>query len=650
MSAPSSPPPTTPGLLTLPNGLCMPPLQRFAVISRQDASIGAHNLDGGIAVGGELRTPASNPNPHPITINNAPSWVYTFAPGTTTASFHWNGGILNIGQWTGLPTATLALAFADFEAIASALSPGVMGGTAQAGFSIHVVDQGGAYSASGSNATTYHMSDFLESSAQAYDQGRTLVVFKGAGTVLLTSTPGSAQSPWGTPTAQQQGSFAGKQFGPSVLAPFAHVVVADNAGFVDGYIIARSVQADSANLQLHGAGFAGANLCTYPPPPSSPFPSPPLPLSPPPSSPVPSPPPPSSPFPSPPPPSSPFPSPPLPSSPFPSPPPPLPSLPPPPASPAPVAPLLPPAAQGSRLVTMSMEVTGTVQDFDADAFRGNLASMLDGVSPSDIQLNVTAASVLVIAWITAPNTTVANQVVATLSDVTRNNATATLSQALGVTVIRAQSPVIQDTSASAPSTSVGIPSTAVSANTAGSANSDESSAVIIWVCVGVAVVLLVGLLLCWLYARQPDRLGSRLQLRHVKKQEGGQHSTPKKYDVEVDVTTPAPASDSRARVQHSHNVALLTGELPDAAAASVSSTYAESIRLAGESGRLQLPPRESTRLQPAPPEANRPGSAEMDVDVGVDADAQHAEEDGKLINQMSLNRSRALLAKANAPA
>ena len=39
------------------------------------------------------------------------------------------------------------------------------------------------------------------------DNGKTLVIFKGAGTICLTKT------------------HQGRQFGPSVLAPFAHVTV-----------------------------------------------------------------------------------------------------------------------------------------------------------------------------------------------------------------------------------------------------------------------------------------------------------------------------------------------------------------------------------------------------------------------------------------
>ena len=82
-----------------------------------------------------------------------------------------------------------------------------------------------------------------------------------------------------------------------------------------------------------------------------------------------------------------------------------------------------------------------MQDFDSDGFRTNLAEMLPGVSPSDIELNVTAASVRVVATITAQNATAAVGLVAALSDPALNS-TSALSAALGVTVLSVQPPTI----------------------------------------------------------------------------------------------------------------------------------------------------------------------------------------------------------------
>lgn len=210
-------------VVELPNGLCMPPLsQRFSAITLNDASIGVHNFDGGIAIGGALTEPP-NPNPNPAPVDG-PSWAFSFGTNTSSTSYHFNSGLI-MGDWTGMPTATLSLNFSAFEALVDGLSTGVLRSTNASGFSVHVVDQGGTYSANGLGPTTFHQEIFLGSSAQAYNEGRTLVVFKGAGTVVLTSTPGSTQLPFGVPTPGQQGHFTGSQFGPSVLAPYAHVVV-----------------------------------------------------------------------------------------------------------------------------------------------------------------------------------------------------------------------------------------------------------------------------------------------------------------------------------------------------------------------------------------------------------------------------------------
>ena len=69
-----------------------------------------------------------------------------------------------------------------------------------------------------------------------------------------------------------------------------------------------------------------------------------------------------------------------------------------PPSPPPPSPAPPPVAPGSGYVgtlTVTTLVSGSVQSFDADAYAANMASILPGVGPRDITLNVTAGSVLV---------------------------------------------------------------------------------------------------------------------------------------------------------------------------------------------------------------------------------------------------------------
>jgi len=58
----------------------------------------------------------------------------------------------------------------------------------------------------------------------------------------------------------------GRQFGPSVLAPFSKVTLKNSAGFIDGAVIAKefTTVAESSlgtALQLHGDIYDGAIEC-----------------------------------------------------------------------------------------------------------------------------------------------------------------------------------------------------------------------------------------------------------------------------------------------------------------------------------------------------------------------------------------------------
>lgn len=97
---------------------------------------------------------------------------------------------------------------------------------------------------------TVDTATFRGNNWQGNDNGKTLLVFKDAGTVCLTKTS------------------SGRQFGPTVLAPFASVVIHDDVGFVDGTIIAKSVRSpnwksamESSQNQLHGDLYKGSIDC-----------------------------------------------------------------------------------------------------------------------------------------------------------------------------------------------------------------------------------------------------------------------------------------------------------------------------------------------------------------------------------------------------
>ena len=92
--------------------------------------------------------------------------------------------------------------------------------------------------------------DIFGSNLQSDQMGpKGLLVFTGTGTVCLTKT------------------YSGRQFGPSVLAPFARVVVLGDVGYVDGFIVARSYYSgDQKASQVRYRAFAAARIGAPVPP------------------------------------------------------------------------------------------------------------------------------------------------------------------------------------------------------------------------------------------------------------------------------------------------------------------------------------------------------------------------------------------------
>lgn len=86
-------------------------------------------------------------------------------------------------------------------------------------------------------------------------------------------------------------------------------------------------------------------------------------------------------------------------------------------------------------LTLALTITTTLEAFDAAAqttFKAKLAAQLDGISPSDITLQVRAASVGVVATISAPSKAVGNAALGTLQSLAAS--TEALTTALGVPV------------------------------------------------------------------------------------------------------------------------------------------------------------------------------------------------------------------------
>jgi len=93
----------------------------------------------------------------------------------------------------------------------------------------------------------YDLYDFRHN-GQVYDNSNTLVVFNTTDDICFKNTSD------------------GRQFGPSVLAPFSKVTLT-RAGFIDGTVIAKEFTTvdgsyKGTELQLHGSNYNGPIECS----------------------------------------------------------------------------------------------------------------------------------------------------------------------------------------------------------------------------------------------------------------------------------------------------------------------------------------------------------------------------------------------------
>ena len=92
-------------------------------------------------------------------------------------------------------------------------------------------------------------------------------------------------------------------------------------------------------------------------------------------------------------------------------------------------------------------VDATIEEFDAELFKTNLAATLPGISRDEIALTVIGGSLNVSAAITTPSDAVSVSTVATLSSI----GAGALSAALGVSIEALDPPRVQNFAFSAPS-------------------------------------------------------------------------------------------------------------------------------------------------------------------------------------------------------
>jgi len=170
------------------------------------------------------------------------SYVYQIATGDT---FHWQNGVTT-GQ-------TLPVNMQDYAYLLSVVQQAVVD---DAG--IWVVDQGGCYDESNAALRYFDLYDFAYNAQPQQANGRRIVVFIGEGTVGI------------------KGTVDNRQFGMSIMAPKAHVVIDESVGYVDGCIVAKSLTmtgsqgSNGAGVQVHCNCFNMPLHCpegTAPPPP-----------------------------------------------------------------------------------------------------------------------------------------------------------------------------------------------------------------------------------------------------------------------------------------------------------------------------------------------------------------------------------------------
>ena len=202
-----------------PTSACVfpPKTLDFSIITWGDATIAGHSLYKGVGIGGTFYD--GSPTEYG-TVDRTMSYIQYLDPNE---KFHFNGG-LTVGQ-------TVPQSMYD-QFIYLALN--AVSAKYNDGYEVFVLTRGG----------TYDLYDFVYE-GQGENNGKTLVIFNTHEDVTLTS-------------------IHGRQFGPSVLAPFSKVIVLGDAGYVDGFIVGKTVHTSGPNasgLQFHGDGYTGPLTC-----------------------------------------------------------------------------------------------------------------------------------------------------------------------------------------------------------------------------------------------------------------------------------------------------------------------------------------------------------------------------------------------------
>jgi len=195
----------------------------YSLVVEGDAAVASKTHNGAFAIGGKLTDASPG---HAATVGGH-SYVHR-TTGGGEGFFTFVGGYTS---GTGMPFDWI-----DFEHLARVIQP-IDPAIAPHGHHVFVLCEGGRYGLS-------DLYKNLDPNLVAGRSGRnTLVVFNTAERVTLGA------------------SRDGRQFLASVLAPFSEVVIEDMAGYVDGFVVAKTFTMNSggSSVEIHGRCFEGAS-------------------------------------------------------------------------------------------------------------------------------------------------------------------------------------------------------------------------------------------------------------------------------------------------------------------------------------------------------------------------------------------------------
>jgi hypothetical protein len=239
----------------------------YSLVVKGNSEIGATTINKAVAVGGDFGDSTVD---DVCTVGTAPGSGENFVNYVTTGIWDFKTTLCEEdGQ--GIP-----FDWAHFETIADQADDS---GDQLSDYRVVVIDNQRTPALGHEEKTVYTMENFTVNGqvGESIDAGKTLVVFRGPGTIVLA------------PRKTDKGVVV-PGFGPSVLAPYSKVVLDGALGFVDGFIIAKQLTDfgdDRIHLKIHGNTYTGPitsrlidDTALSPPPPSLPPPQPPEPASP----------------------------------------------------------------------------------------------------------------------------------------------------------------------------------------------------------------------------------------------------------------------------------------------------------------------------------------------------------------------------------